>query len=147
MVFHNRQKEIEEGVNRYCEEVTVAVKEFQHALEEYISRPNLDTLRENLRQVHCAESKADDLRAEIEVLMYTKSVFPESREDILELLEMLDKIPNHAESCIRMVLTQHIIIPQEYTSEILTLVKISQHAVRHILDAAKMLFQDRKSVV
>jgi predicted phosphate transport protein (TIGR00153 family) len=63
----------------------------------------------------------------------------------MEVLELLDKIPNHAESCVRMVLTQHIIIPPEFGPDVMKLVGISQHAVTHILEATRTLFNDYTS--
>lgn len=141
-MFRNRQKEIEEGIGRYCEEVTRTMDLLHLALEQYLCQPDREALRENHKTIHKAESRADDLRAEIEVLMYAKAIFPESRKDIMELLEMLDKIPNHAESCLRMILTQHIVVPEEYGPEIMKLAGISQHAVRHVLQATRILFRD-----
>ncbi|MBN1943790.1 MAG: DUF47 family protein [Phycisphaerae bacterium] len=141
-MFHSRQKQIEEGIGRYCEEVATAVELLYSSLEQYIRQPDRETLRGNLQTIHKAESRADDLRGEIEVLMYSKAIFPESREDIMELLELLDKIPNHAEGCIRMILTQRIVIPPEHGPDVMKLVGISQHAVRHILQAAQLLFSN-----
>jgi predicted phosphate transport protein (TIGR00153 family) len=142
MVFRNRQKEIEGGIERYCGEVTTTMQLLGAAVETYICQPDREALRENLKTIHKAESRADDLRADIEVLMYSKAIFPESRKDIMELLEMLDKIPNAAEGCIRMILTQHIVIPEEYGPEVVKLVGISAHAVRHVLEATQILFSD-----
>lgn len=141
-MFRNRQKEIEAGIGRYCTEVTTTMEILYASMEQYICQPDREALRVNLKTIHKAESRADDLRAEIEVLMYSKAIFPESRKDIMELLELLDKIPNHAESCIRMVLTQHITIPPEFSLEVLKLVGISKHAVTHIVEATLTLFRD-----
>ncbi|MBN1555796.1 MAG: DUF47 family protein [Phycisphaerae bacterium] len=141
-MLRNRQKEIEAGIERYCEEVTTTIELLHSSLEQYICQPDREALRENLKTIHKAESRADDLRAEIEVLMYSKAIYPESRKDIMELLEMLDKIPNCAEGCIRMILTQHVVIPEEYGPEVMKLVGISGHAVRHVLEATRILFRN-----
>ena len=46
------------------------------------------------------------MRREIEVMMYSKALFPESRGDILTLLETIDRVPNQAEAVVRMLLNQ-----------------------------------------
>lgn len=44
-------------------------------------------------QTHKFESKADDIREEIEALMLGKALIPESRRDIIGLLESINDIP------------------------------------------------------
>ncbi len=141
-MFRNRQKEIEAGIGRYCTEITTAIELLYSAMEQYICQPNREALRTNLKTLHKAESRADDLRAEIEVLMYAKAIFPESRKDIMELLELLDKIPNSADSSARIVLTQYITIPPEFGPEVMNLLDITRKAVTHILEATQTLFHD-----
>ena len=57
--------------------------------------------------------------------MYTKALFPESRGDILGLLETMESVPNHSESTVRMILNQHIRIPDELTNDIMRLVELT----------------------
>ena len=60
-------------------------------------------------------------------MMFTKSLFPESRSDILKLIELIDKVPNGAEHAVQRLVIQHISIPREYTTEILELVRPLNH--------------------
>lgn len=144
-MFRNRQKQIEEGLERYCREVATTMDMLYATLAEYLCQPDREKLRASLSVTHKAESRADDLRNELEVLMYSKAIFPESRRDILQLLELLDKIPNHAESCLRMALTQRIVVPEEYSGDVMKLAGIARHAVEHTLEATRLLFRDYAS--
>ena len=93
-------------------------------------------------ELHKAESMADDIRREIEVMMYIKALFPESRGDILGLLETMDRIPNAMESSVRMVLNQHIYIPEDIRAKLLQLIDVSGSCVEAMLDGAGKLFTD-----
>jgi predicted phosphate transport protein (TIGR00153 family) len=142
MVFRNRQKEIQASIADYCKQVTACMDTLQHAIEAYSCEPDRDLLRKNVAEMHVAESRADDIRTEIEVLMYNKVVFPGSRKDILELLETMDKVPNSSESALRMLLTHRIEIPALLTAKILQIVGLTNLAARSLLDAAQRLFHD-----
>jgi predicted phosphate transport protein (TIGR00153 family) len=115
---------------------------FQQAFKEYCAEPDRAQLEQNFSAVHRVESQADDIRREIEVMMYSKALFPESRGDILGLLETIDKIPNQAESVVHMLLTHHIVIPPAFRPSILQLVGICVRCAAALLDGAGKLFVD-----
>lgn len=142
MLFVSKQKKIEAQLVQYRQEVATCVAGFDDAIKSYCKNPDRVQLEKNFLEVHRAESRADDLRREVEVLMYSKSIFPESRGDILGLLEALDKVPNQAEATLQMILTQHIDIPGEFHNLILQLVDICHLCVNALMDAAEKLFSD-----
>ena len=142
MFFVSKQKKIENRMKEYNEQVSNCMDIFREALKQYCQNPDRDTIQERFNEVHRAESQADDIRREIEVMMYTKALFPESRGDILGLLETMDKVPNQAESVVRMIWNQHISIPENLCSELLGLVDICCRCVEVMLGAAGMLFSD-----
>ena len=99
-------------------------------------------LEGNFSRIHGVESQADDICREIEVMMYAKALFPESRGDILGLLETMDKVPNQAESAVQMLVNQHISVPEAYRGQIKQLVKICHRCGNTMLDSAGKLFSD-----
>ena len=144
-MFRNRQKQVQARIGGYCEEVARCMWTFQKALTDYCR----DSIREQLQgqyiEIHKFESHADDIRREVEVMLYTKGLFPESRGDILGLLETMDRVPNQAESSVRMILNQHISIPDEYAPEILQLVDVSCRSAEAMLESARCLFTNYTS--
>ncbi len=142
MLFVNKQKQIEKQFSQYCAEVMNCIGEFRHAFECYLKEPDREVLRESYSKVHKFESRCDDIRGEISVLMYSKALFPESRGDILTLLEAMDRIPNQAESAVRKVLSECITIPQEYHAELSKLVDVCCRSADAMITAATKLFTD-----
>ncbi len=78
-----------------------------------------------LQQTHKHESRADDLREEINDLMYGKTLIPDSRGDMVELLQELDKIPHIFEIILHMIQTQKLQLPGFLLLDIEELIRIS----------------------
>ena len=142
MLFVNKQKKVQSQISEYCASVLECLDAFQQAVKQYCSLPDREAAKTAFAEVHKAESKADDIRREVEVVMYSKSLFPESRGDILGLLETMDKVPNQAESAIRMIWNQHVTIPEKYHPQILQLVDVCSRTVDVMIDSVEKLFSD-----
>ena len=142
MLFQTKQKQVESQLSVYCKEVLACLDLFHKTLQHYRDNPDRDALRTNVHQVHAAESRADDIRRDIEVLMYSKALFPESRGDILGLLETMDRVPNQAESSVRLILNQHVEVPKAYWSKIMHLADVCRRTVDAMIGSVEKLFTD-----
>lgn len=142
MIFHSKQGKVESQLVEYRENVATCLAGFRQAFEEYCSSGDRQALQKNYMTMHKAESRADDIRRSIEVLMYSKSIFPESRGDIMGLLEAMDKVPNQAEYTVQAMLNQHIVIPESFQPGVLQLVNVCHRCVGALLDASAKLFED-----
>ncbi|MBN2445979.1 MAG: DUF47 family protein [Phycisphaerae bacterium] len=140
MIFSSKQKDIEKLIHTYCDVVRECLQLFEATLCHYCDSGDRERLREHSAAIHKLESKADDVRREVELMMYEKALFPESRGDILALLEGADRVPNQAEGAIRMILTQHVRIPEAFAPAVLSLVETSARAGYEMLDAICGLF-------
>lgn len=92
---------------------------------EYYLKNGIDNHFEIMvHKTHEVESDADDLKREIEQTLYEKSLLPDSREDIFNLIDALDNIPNKAESILRRIYTQNIELPKEQDHNVWELTKL-----------------------
>lgn len=139
-MFITKQKKVEQLMDNYQQQIIRCVDDFIKAVNEFISEPDSDRLRKNSLDVHHAESVADDVRRDIEEMMYSRSLFPESRGDILGLIETMDKVPNKAEESIRLLLNQHIKIPKMLNADISQLLEVVERCVNIMLEATDKLF-------
>jgi predicted phosphate transport protein (TIGR00153 family) len=137
-----RQKRIESLLKEYNQKVSNCLMIFEEAFTAYIKDPDRKLLEQNYTKINKAESEADDIRRDVEVMMYSKALFPESRGDILGLLETMDKVPNQAEAAVHMLLGQHVSIPEIYRGLLIQLVGICHRCVNAMLDGASKLFTD-----
>ena len=126
----------------YCEQVTICIEHFQNTFEEACTNFSREAIQRGYEKAHFAEGRADDIRRELENLMYSRAVFPESRGDILGLVESMDRVPNSAESAIRMILTQHISLPGEICGEVANLVRVCNRCVQAMILGVEHLFKN-----
>ena len=142
MLFVSKQQRVESLLKNYCQQTSLCLEQFRQSLQHYFKTNDRAELEQDYNRVHEAESKADDLRRDVEVLIYSKTIFPESRGDILGLLETMDRAPNQAESCIRMLWNQHISVPTAFQPGIIQLAEVCCRSVEAMIDAVTRLFDD-----
>lgn len=145
MIFASKQKKVQAQIALYCKTVLDCLSAFKVAMVHYCNDPDREAIRRSFDEVHKAESLADDIRREIEVTMYSKALFPESRGDILGLLEAMDKVPNQAEAAVQMIYEQRIPIPEAFDSQIEQLIEVCFRCVQAMLDSVQKLFTDYTS--
>jgi len=92
-------------------------------------------------KAHRYESKADDVREEIKTLMYSKVLLPESRGDIMGLLESIDSIPHTLEIILNMIWTQKLAIPDLIAADIREMVSVSMETYDLMIKQVEDLFQ------
>ena len=120
---HNRI--IQEKINLYLKVVDETVILYQTAIKYYLKNSIDEEFDRQIHVVFKSESKADDLRREIEAELYSKSLLPELRHDILLIIDHIDKIPNKTESILRSIFCQDIRIPDELNHQLDELVDLS----------------------
>ena len=141
-MFKSKQKKVQSQISEYCREADNCLEVFKSAFHQHCENPDMEAIKRNFCEVHKAESLADDIRGEIEIVMYSKALFPESRGDILGLLETMDRVPNQAESAVRMAMNQRITIPREFCPSVLQLVDVCRRCGSAMIDAVEKLFED-----
>jgi predicted phosphate transport protein (TIGR00153 family) len=142
MLFINKQKKVESSLAEYREKVSTCLEVFENSIQQYLETSDKSALEINCVEIHKAESQADDIRREIEVMMYSKALFPESRGDILVLLETMDRVPNQAEATIHMISNQQIGIPEQFHAQIIQLVSVCVRCSKAMLESSAKLFTD-----
>jgi hypothetical protein len=133
--FFKKQLRIESLVYDYLDNLKMTVRNFSEALNCCLKDGVSGDFEFLTAQTHKFESKADDIREEIKALMYGKALIPESRGDIMGLLESLDEIPRILELILHMIKTQKLVIPDYIVSDINELIKVS-------LDSCALLFKE-----
>lgn len=81
------EKEIDSFLNKASESGLI----FIQGMEAYLTKQE-EIFSENLQHNVENEQKADKLRRSIEDLLYRKTLIPESRGDVLELIEQMDAL-------------------------------------------------------
>ena len=142
MFLGSKQRTVEALIGQYLDQVTACVDAFVACIESSFDAEPFESLIEKVERTHQAESQADDVRREIGLLLYGKALFPESRGDILGLLEVVDKIPNRAETVVRQMQHQRFYIPTELGPQFKSLVAKVRECSLEVIKAVRTLFSD-----
>lgn len=146
-MFYKSQNWVEKKIDEYCQKSEECVKLGIQVLVGCIGVNECENWKETTSEVHKAESKADDLRREIEYFIFERSLFPESRGDILALLEILDRIPNQVQQTVKMIIEQQICVPESLRSEIKSISSITEKCIGITIQGVKMLFSNFREVL
>ena len=144
--FWRKQRLIERYVFDYIDEWKKCLEDFKNAMEVYLKEGLGEKFDYYVERTHKMESQADDMRKKIEWEMYSKALLPESRGDILGFLEMMDKIPNKAESILYQIQLQRLKLPKELNPNIQRIVDLSCKAIQLVYEAAIALLSQRGDI-
>ena len=140
-LFFRKEQQIEELIYRYLDNLKMAEDNFLKAMNVYFQKGFCDEFDFLIEQTHKVESKADDTRYEIETMMYAKALIPESRGDILGLLEAIDQIPGLLELILYMIQTQRLRIPDFLVLDIKELIRVSLECCDLLIKQVQALFK------
>ena len=140
MKLFRKQKTIIEKLEGYLSCIDICVTRFTKCMEKLMNDFGSEENYKIVQSVHEAESDADDHKRQIEYHLYEKALIPESRGDVLGIIEALDKIPNMMESICYQMLLQKICIPEEYKRKINELIEINVESYEQLKRAINGLF-------
>lgn len=135
-----KENRLNELIFKYLETLQATRDNFADAMKNCVGKSQCDRFDFLIERTHKYESKADDIQNEINDLMYGKALIPESRADVMGLIEMVETIPRVYERVLYMIQTQKIVVPDTLILDIQELVRIS-------LDCCDLLSRQIKALL
>ena len=144
--FWKREREIEQLMDDYMNEVQTCLDIFKECLFALFEDSTSEKSKKLVSQVSKAESRADDLRHKIEFELYSKALMPDSRGDMLGLVEAIDRIPNWAEEIVYDIHLQRVVFPENLIEKFRELAEENVHCFHVLHKAIVALFTDLDAV-
>ena len=141
----SKSRELEAQTEEFCDKVSEGSLAFRIGLSAYLSGDH-ETFAEKQRHVSDLESRADELRRGIQRRLYVETLLPESRGDVLELLENTDKILNHSESVMWQFLIEKPAFNDEVAEEFGKLIDTVVDSVDALVSALRAFFRGEQSI-
>ncbi|MFZ2654692.1 MAG: DUF47 family protein [Victivallales bacterium] len=146
MFLFRKNKDLLDQYTKYLELCAETLEIFRKAIA-YSFENGLNEHFEVLAgKVHAMESDADDIRRQIERTMYEQSLLPESREDLLDIIERIDMVPNCADHLATLLTLQRTPINPALKSEIMELLDLSIESFKYTKEAAVDCFLNMQKV-
>jgi len=145
-VFFKKERQLESLIYSYLENLGKIQNHFVKAMETCLKYGTSDDFQFLMDQTHKYESRADDLRDETNELMYSRALIPESREDIMALLERVDAIPRYFEQVLNMIRTQKIAIPEFLVLDIQELIRVSMESCDLMVKQIDVMIKKKEGI-
>jgi predicted phosphate transport protein (TIGR00153 family) len=130
----------------YLENLAKTEAHFLEAITLCLEKGQCEAFSFLIEQTHKYESKADDIRDEINELMYSRALIPELREDIMSLLERVDEIPGTMEMILNIIHIQKLNMPDFLALEAKDLVRISMESCHLLGRQIEVMFKKKEGV-
>ncbi|MFQ5785341.1 MAG: DUF47 domain-containing protein [Alphaproteobacteria bacterium] len=141
----SKTRELETQIDAFCDKVDQGAIVFKLGIRCFIDG-EMDAFEDKLRQINELESQGDKLRREIERKLYAQTLIPESRGDVLGLLENMDQILNKCEGAMWQFAIENPEIPSEFHADYCNLVDAAVESTTALVLASRAFFRDPDSV-
>jgi uncharacterized protein len=118
---------------------------FKEGVKNYLLG-NRESFIDNLKTLSALETDADIVRRKIENILYTQSLMPQLRGDIVRLLEELDSIIDMAKRNLFQFDVEVPHIPTELNQDLIKLTELSAAAIESVVPAARDYFRSPEKV-
>lgn len=142
----SRTKALEFEIDEFLDKLSQSALVYHHAIELYLREGSSEEFNEKLQHLNTLESEADDLRRKIEFQLYSQTLIPESRGDVLGLLENLDQIINVFEGALWSFSIETPDIPEQYHQGFKDLASKGIQAVESLVLASRAFFHNIDAV-
>ncbi len=145
MLLFKSTKLLESQIDEFHDAVSEGAIVFHQAIEYYLDGQN-EPFEQNLSAITDLEARADNLRRRIESHLYSHSLIPEYRGDVLGLLESLDNVVDVAKGTITHFSIESPEIPSDLHKDYLDLSEKSALAAESVVLASRAFFRNVQAV-
>ena len=141
-----RTRKLEAQIDEFLDKVNQCGKAFSAAFEIYLEKGVVDEFDKFMHEVQTIEHDADDLRRNIEVELYRRTLIPDLRGDVLRLLENIDDLTNIYKADLFRISVQQPDILEAFRPDFLQLAQTAVACVDSLVAAARSFFTDIDTV-
>lgn len=140
LYLFRRTRQLEQKIDDFFEKFTESSIIYRLAIRSYLKEGLNNGFQGRLDRVRELESDADHLRREIEQQLYANTLIPDSRADVLELIEGMDQVLSAFEGTLWAFAIETPKIPKELKVGYRKLTSMSIRAVDQLAHSARAFF-------
>ena len=146
LTLFRRTKALESQIDDFLNKLSQSALVFRRAVDIYLAEGATAEFDEKLSQVNELESQADKLRRSVETQLYAQTLIPESRGDVLGLIENLDSVLNLCEGGLWAFSIEKPDIPAEFHADYRVLTEQVVNTVESLVLASRAFFRNIEAV-
>lgn len=144
-ILFKSTRKLESQIDDYLDTVSQGLIVFGEGVRYYLERDS-DRFQDQITKIERLEGRADSLRRSIEGGLYTNSLIPEHRGDVLQLMESIDDLIDMAKETLNQFLVEQPFIPEALNQHYTELTRTSIQAAEAVLLATRAFFKNLSAV-
>jgi predicted phosphate transport protein (TIGR00153 family) len=140
-IFGGKENDVFEAVDGHLEAVGETLTAFKELMVSYVNE-DVGRAKTFEKEVGQLETKADQLRRSIEMMLYEGAFLPANRGDYARLSELVDQVADAAESAAHTIILSKPKVPLELKEEFIKLVDAGIETYEKLVEAVKALNKD-----
>ena len=145
-MLKNHEKELMTSINLFLDNILKINNLFKKLLQKYFDK-KFDDVQKVTNQISDLESECDTLRRDVERRIYSETLIPEIRGDVLGMLENLDKIPGQIQGNAHSFNTEKPKVDPELDKNFLQLCDYASECISLLIDGARSFFIDKNITI
>jgi len=140
-----RKLEIGKRIDDFLDNVSESGLLFKLGVDSYL-KGNVESFEKKLEDITHTENQGDSLRRSLEEQLYVQTLIPESRGDVLELLENMDTLLDRFKGAMWRFEIECPTIPDEIHDDFKELASCVVDSVEAMVRSARAFFKDIAAV-
>ena len=136
---------IEKQIDDFLDQISESGLLFKHGVDAYL-KGNMEAFCKKIEQISDTEHHGDALRRSLEEQLYTQTLIPESRGDVLELLENMDALLDQFKGALWRFDIEYPEICEEFHEDFKELVNCVVQAVEAMVLSSRAFFKEIATV-
>ena len=132
-------------IDDFLDKVSESGLMFKQGMDAYL-KTNIDSFARKIKEITETEHQGDALRRSVEEQLYVRTLIPESRGDVLELLESMDSLLDRFKGVLWQFEIERPEIFSEFTEDFGELVLCVVETVEAIVRSSRAFFVNVSSV-
>jgi hypothetical protein len=144
-ILFGRSKELEIEITKYLDLVNQAAMIFKRDLSRYINK-EFEKFEDNLNDIKKIENDADELQKDIKYKLYKYMLIPESRGDVLNIIEEIDTVTDMVKKVLYQISIERPRIPKDLENDFFELIDNNSEAVNMLVKSVRAFFEEISQV-
>ena len=145
-MLKNHEKELMISINLFLDNILKINNLFKTLLQKYFEK-KFEEVQKVTDQISDLESECDTLRRDVERRIYSETLIPEIRGDVLGMLENLDKIPGQIQGNAHSFNTEKPKVDPELDKNFLKLCDYASECISLLIEGARSFFIDKNITI
>ena len=145
-MLKSHEKDLMKSINLFLDNILKINNLFKVLLQKYFDQ-NYEEVENVTNEISELESECDKLRREVERKIYSETLIPEIRGDVLGMLENLDKIPGQIQGNAHSFNTEKPKVDPELGENFLKLCDYASECISLLIDGSRSFFVNKKITI